>query len=66
MLWWCQLIITACCVLHNIAIMFREPADFDTLEVDEIDFDIQDIYHGPENGRAVRYESVILVDLGIQ
>ena len=43
--------------------MFREPADFDTLEVDEIDFDI---YHGPENGRAVRYESVILVDLGIQ
>ena len=46
--------------------MFREPADFDTLEVDEIDFDIQDIYHGPENGRAVRYESVILVDLVIQ
>lgn len=46
-------IIIACCVLHNLAIMFREP-ELDDIEVDENNFEIHERYYGPENGQAVR------------
>ena len=46
-------IVVACFVLHNIAINLREP-EVDDGHVDDEDCDVQEQYHGPENGNAVR------------
>ena len=43
----------ACAVLHNLAIMFREPVVEDDLDV-AIDGNIQGQYNGPEDGKNIR------------
>ena len=50
-------IVVACFVLHNIAINLREP-EVDDGHVDDEDCDVQEQYHGPENGNAVRKQSI--------
>ena len=47
----CQ-IIGACAVLHNIAMLLKEPMEDGEVE-DEMN-DVNDAYHGPDQGRAVR------------
>ena len=46
-------IVVACFVLHNIAVNLREP-EVDDVNIDNEDCDVQEQYHGPENGNAVR------------
>ena len=46
-------IIVACFVLHNMAVNLRE-SEVDDVHVDDEDCDVQEKYHGPENGKAVR------------
>ena len=45
------LIIGACAILHNIAILLKEPMEDGEVE-DEMN--VNDDYHGPDQGRAVR------------
>ena len=47
----CQ-IIGACAVLHNIAMLLKEPMEDGEVE-DEMN-DVNDAYYGPDQGRAVR------------
>lgn len=44
-------IIAACCVLHNIAIDFKEPVEYDD---DQEELDLGHNYDGPNRGEAVR------------
>ena len=46
-------IIAACAVLHNIALLLREPELADD-PIDHQPHDMHELYHGPENGHAVR------------
>ena len=46
------IIIGACAVLHNIAILLNEPMEDG--EVDDEMNDIDDVYYGPDQGQAVR------------
>jgi len=46
-------IIVACCILHNIAVLFREP-DVDGIDNNELPQDMQEHYHGQENGQSTR------------
>ena len=47
-------IIAACCVLQNIAINMRESDLDDCANPIQLMCDVQELYHGPENGHAVR------------
>jgi len=42
----------ACAVLHNIAMLLKEPMEDGEVE-DEMN-DVNDVYYGPDQGRAVR------------
>lgn len=46
-------VIGACAVLHNLAILFREPVVDDDQDVD-IDGNIQGQYNGPDDGKNIR------------
>ena len=46
-------IIMACTVLHNITIEMKEPMD-DVDRTDDLSNDINIVFQGPDEGRAVR------------
>jgi len=46
------IIIGACAVLHNIAMLLKEPMEDGEVE-DEMN-DVSDVYYGPDQGRAVQ------------